>query len=92
MLSSLIIGLFYGGKTWCDSFCPIAVIQDIYTGPGGLLKSKAHLAGTPVSQSMCHTGPRGDQSICVACTTNCPNINIENSYWRTLSRTLSVIY
>ena len=78
MLSSLIIGLFYGGKTWCDSFCPIAVIQDIYTGPGGLLKSKAHLAGTPVSQSMCRApGPRGDQSICVACTTNCPDIDIE---------------
>ncbi len=81
---ALIIGLFYGGKTWCNYFCPIAVIQDIYTGPGGLLELKAHLAGTPVSQSMCRApGPRGDQSICVACTTNCPDIDLENSYWRT---------
>ncbi|MBV8737008.1 MAG: cyclic nucleotide-binding domain-containing protein [Alphaproteobacteria bacterium] len=82
---ALIIGLLYGGKTWCNYFCPIAVIQDIYTGPGGLVESKAHLAGTPVSQSMCRApGPRGDQSICVACTTNCPDIDVENSYWRTL--------
>lgn len=82
---ALIIGLLYGGKTWCNYFCPIAVIQDIYTGPGGLFDSKAHLAGTPVSQSMCRSpGPRGDQSICVGCTTNCPDIDVENSYWRNL--------
>jgi Cyclic nucleotide-binding domain/4Fe-4S binding domain len=82
---ALIIGLLYGGKTWCNYFCPIAVIQDVYTGPGGLFDSKAHLAGTPVSQSMCRTpGERGDQSICVGCTTNCPDIDVENSYWRTL--------
>jgi polyferredoxin len=82
---ALIIGLLYGGKTWCNYLCPIAVIQDVYTGPGGLFESKAHLAGTPVSQSMCRApGPRGDQSICVGCTTNCPDIDTENSYWRNL--------
>lgn len=85
LLFALLIGLIYGGKTWCNYFCPIAVIQDIYTGPGGLFDSKAHLAGTPVSQSMCRaSGPTGDQSICVGCTTNCPDIDLENSYWRTL--------
>jgi CRP-like cAMP-binding protein len=82
---ALVIGLIYGGKTWCNYFCPISVIQDIYTGPGGLLDSKAHLAATPVGQSMCRApGPSGDQSICVGCTTNCPDIDLENSYWRTL--------
>ena len=82
---ALIIGLLYGGKTWCNYFCPIAVIQDIYTGSGGLFESKAHLAETPVSQSMCRApSPRGDQSICVGCTTNCPDIDTENSYWRSL--------
>ena len=82
---ALLIGLLYGGKTWCNYFCPLAVIQDIYTGPGGLFDSKAHLAGTPVSQSMCRaSGPTGDRSICVGCTTNCPDIDVENSYWRTL--------
>jgi CRP-like cAMP-binding protein len=83
--SALVVGLLYGGKTWCNYFCPISVIQDIYTGPGGLLDSKAHLTPAPVSQSMCRApGPTGDQSICVGCTTNCPDVDLENSYWRTL--------
>jgi hypothetical protein len=82
---ALVVGLLYGGKTWCNYFCPISVIQDIYTGPGGLLDSKAHLAPAPVSQSMCRApGPTGERSICVGCTTNCPDVDLENSYWRTL--------
>ena len=82
---ALVIGLFYGGKTWCNYLCPIAVIQDIYTGPGGLFESKAHTATMPVTQSMCRSpDPSGDRSICVGCTTNCPDIDLENSYWKTL--------
>jgi len=84
LVSALVVGLLYGGKTWCNYFCPISVIQDIYTGPGGLLDSKAHLTPARVSQSMCRApGPTGDQSICVGCTTNCPDVDLENSYWRT---------
>ena len=82
---ALIVGLLYGGKTWCNYFCPISVIQDIYTGPGGLLDSKVHITPAPVGQSMCRaSGPTGDRSICVGCTTNCPDVDLENSYWRTL--------
>jgi hypothetical protein len=82
---SLIIGLLYGGKTWCNYFCPIAVIQDIYTGPGGLFDSKAHLTTTPIKQSICRApAANGDQNICVGCTTNCPDVDVENSYWRNL--------
>src|SRR5438067_920926 len=34
---------------------------------------------------MCRaSGPAGDPSICVGCTTNCPDVDLENSYWRTL--------
>ena len=85
LIFALIVGLLYGGKTWCNYFCPIAVIQDIYTGPGGLTDSKAHLTPPPVGQSMCRApGPTGDRSICVGCTTNCPDVDLENSYWRTL--------
>jgi CRP-like cAMP-binding protein len=82
---ALLIGLLYGGKTWCNYFCPISVIQDIYTGPGGLLDSKAHTSTTPVTQSMCRApDPHGDRSICVGCTSNCPDVDLENSYWKTL--------
>src|SRR6185295_4050309 len=83
LTSALAVGLLYGGKTWCNYFCPIAVIQDIYTGPGGLFDSKAHVAPSPITQSMCRA-PRGDtdQSTCVGCTSNCPDVDLENSYWR----------
>jgi hypothetical protein len=85
ILFALIVGLIYGGKTWCNYLCPISVIQDIYTGPGGLFDSKAHITPAPVGQSMCRApGPSSDRSICVGCTTNCPDVDLENSYWRTL--------
>ena len=35
--------IIYGGKTWCNYFCPISVIQDMYTGAGGLLDLKVTL-------------------------------------------------
>jgi 4Fe-4S binding domain len=59
--SALVVGLLYGGKTWCNYFCPISVIQDIYTGPGGLLDSKAHL--TPARVSLAGTDPAAAESM-----------------------------
>src|SRR5947208_5553603 len=85
LIFALIVGLIYGGKTWCNYLCPISVIQDIYTGPGWLLDSKVHITTAPVGQLMCRvSGPTGDRSICVGCTTNCSDVDLENSYWRSL--------
>ncbi len=82
---AFLVGLFYGGKTWCNYFCPTAVIQGIYTGPGGLLDSKAHIQKSPLAQSVCRTPRQGtDQSICVGCTSNCPDVDLENSYWKSV--------
>ena len=83
LLFAFAVGLVYGGKTWCNYFCPVAVIQAAYTGPGGLLDSKAHIAPTPVAQSMCRAPlAGGDHSTCVGCTMNCPDADLENSYWK----------
>lgn len=80
---SFVVGLFYGGKTWCNYFCPMTVIQAVYTDPGGLLDSKAHIAQTPIAQSMCRAPiAGGDHSTCVGCTMNCPDTDLENSYWK----------
>jgi hypothetical protein len=82
---ALLIGFLYGGKTWCNYFCPISVIQDVYTGPGGLWDSKAHIEPSPIGQSMCRApGVQTDRSICVGCTTNCPDVDLENSYWKSI--------
>jgi len=83
LMFALIIGFIYGGKTWCNYFCPVSVIQMIYTGPGGIFDSKAHVAPTAVSQSVCRTpDPNGDRSACVGCITNCRDVDLENAYWR----------
>jgi hypothetical protein len=82
---AFVVGMIYGGKTWCNYFCPTAVIQSIYTGPGGLFDSKAHITRLPVSQSMCRiSGANGDRGACVGCMTNCPDIDLENSYWKSV--------
>ncbi len=81
-----LVGLLFGGKTWCNYFCPVSPVQKIYTGPAGLLESKAHMT-KGVSQSMCRTHARsGDQSTCVGCVSACPDIDLERSYWESLFR------
>lgn len=81
--SATIIGYLWGGKTWCNYICPVAVVQKIYTEPGGVLESKAHIEKPPISQSMCREpGIAGDKSICVGCTAECPDIDLESSYWK----------
>jgi len=78
------VGFFFGGKTWCNYFCPISTVQKIYTGPGGLLESKAYRA-KGVSQSTCrNNSAAGDQSTCVGCVASCPDTDLERSYWDNL--------
>jgi hypothetical protein len=84
--AAALVGLFFGGKTWCNFFCPISPVQKIYTGPGGLLESKAYRA-KGISQSMCRKRTLGgDQSTCVGCASSCPDIDLERFYWDSLFR------
>jgi Cyclic nucleotide-binding domain/4Fe-4S binding domain len=85
LVFALTIGALYGGKTWCNYICPVSVIQDIYTGPGGIFDSKTPPVPGSISQSMCRApGPKSDRSVCVGCTPNCRDIDLENSYWRSI--------
>lgn len=82
---ALAVGYLWGGKTWCNYICPIAIVQKIYTEPRGLFESQAHMTRLPVTQSMCRTTtPEGERSICVGCTANCPDIDLERSYWESI--------
>ena len=83
---ALLTGYWWGGKTWCNYFCPIGVVQKIYTEPRGLLDSKPHIQIVSLPQSMCRTpGLNGDRSACVGCTPSCPDIDLEKSYWETFT-------
>src|SRR4028119_1905005 len=81
--SAIAVGYLYGGKSWCQYFCPMAPVQKIFAEPGGLLTSKAHERERTITQSMCRiVNQEGkEQSSCVACQTPCIDIDAERSYW-----------
>lgn len=79
---AVLTGLLWGGKTWCNYFCPANIVQKIYTEPGGLLESNPHFTRPKLPQSMCRKStPRGDVSACVSCLSNCGDIDLQRSYW-----------
>ncbi len=86
--AAIAVGYFYGGKSWCQYFCPMAPVQSIYSEPGGLLNSKAHMSDQLITQSMCRTVlPDGkEQSACVACQNPCIDIDAERTYWHSLNK------
>jgi CRP-like cAMP-binding protein len=84
--AAILVGWLYGGKAWCQYFCPMAPVQSIYSTPAGLLGSKAHQSPTPITQSMCRTTTAAgdEQSACVACQQPCIDIDAERMYWTRL--------
>lgn len=87
--AALTVGFLYGGKAWCQYFCPMAPVQKIYAEPRALLNSTAHEGDRKlISQSMCRTiSPEGKElSACVACQSPCIDIDAERSYWDGLQK------
>jgi hypothetical protein len=86
--AAITVGYLYGGKSWCNYFCPMSPVQSIYSEPGGLLSSKAHMSDSNITQSMCRIVlPEGkEQSACVACQNPCIDIDSERSYWDGLNK------
>jgi len=85
--AAITVGYFYGGKSWCQYFCPMAPVQSVFSEPRGLLGTKAHMSEQPITQSMCRTAlPNGDEkSACVACQSPCIDIDSERTYWNDVS-------
>ncbi|MDJ0728422.1 MAG: cyclic nucleotide-binding domain-containing protein [Crocosphaera sp.] len=87
--SAIVVGYLYGGKTWCQYFCPMAPVQEFYGEPRGLLNSVAHEGQkTLITQSMCRRqNPDGtENSACVACNSPCIDIDAERSYWDSIKK------
>jgi 4Fe-4S binding domain len=86
--AAITVGYLYGGKSWCNYFCPMAPVQQIYSEPGGLFGSKAHTSDTSITQSMCRVVlPDGkEQSACVACQNPCIDIDSARAYWDGLNQ------
>lgn len=84
ILSAMLIGFLFAGKSWCNYFCPFAPVQAVFTGPRGLFGSQAHEESSPVPQSMCRTIE--NESACVGCKSSCIDIDAEQSYWDNLEK------
>ncbi|MGY6528668.1 MAG: cyclic nucleotide-binding domain-containing protein [Cyanobacterium sp.] len=79
---AIFVGYYYGGKSWCNYFCPMAPVQKIYAEPNALLGSKAHMDDNKITQSMCRIVENSEEkSACVACQSPCIDIDSERSYW-----------
>ncbi|AFZ35215.1 cyclic nucleotide-binding protein [Stanieria cyanosphaera PCC 7437] len=87
IVAAIAVGYYYGGKSWCQYFCPMAPVQTIFSEPRGLLGSKAHMSEQRITQSMCRTvqSDGNEQSACVACQSPCFDIDSERTYWNGLN-------
>ncbi|HEX9010701.1 MAG TPA: cyclic nucleotide-binding domain-containing protein [Holophagaceae bacterium] len=66
VLAALTTGFLYTGKTWCNHFCPVGLVEKLYLEPTQL--------AAPGGNSQCPT--------CTACKKNCPDIDLEQAYWK----------
>lgn len=90
ILSAILVGYLYDGKSWCHYFCPMAPVQMIYVGPRSFWGTPAHTQVRPaLTQSTCRiTDPETGEEIsnCVGCKAPCLDIDSEQSYWQELEK------
>jgi hypothetical protein len=89
ILAAITVGYLYGGKSWCQYFCPMAPVQKIYAEPRGLLASTAHEDDRQtITQSMCRSvnPEQKEHSACVACQSTCIDVDAERSYWEGITK------
>ncbi|WP_017326020.1 EF-hand domain-containing protein [Synechococcus sp. PCC 7336] len=88
ILAAISVGFLYGGKSWCQYFCPMAPVQRIYAEPRAILNSTAHAGDRQlVTQSMCRTVAKDGKELsdCVACKSPCIDIDAERLYWESVT-------
>jgi len=69
VLAAIVVSFVYGGKTWCNFVCPVGLVEKIYTEP---VRSASGAANELTSQC----------APCVACKKHCPDIDLEQGYWK----------
>jgi len=95
ILSAMFVGWRYSGKPWCHYFCPMSTVQKFFSAPSGILESTPHRAPTPIPKSMCRIPMvnADDERSCVSCRSHCPDIDLEQNYWRELDKSgQSLVY
>jgi Cyclic nucleotide-binding domain/HEAT repeats len=68
IVAAITTSFVYAGKTWCNFLCPVGLVEKIYTEP-------AHATA--------HDSDMSSQCApCVACKKHCPDIDLEQGYWK----------
>ncbi|MBA3392357.1 MAG: cyclic nucleotide-binding domain-containing protein [Deltaproteobacteria bacterium] len=70
IVAAIVTSFVYAGKTWCNFLCPVGLVEKIYTEP-------APAAAQSDLTSQC--------APCVACKKHCPDIDLEQGYWKEAS-------
>ena len=65
---AIATSFLYGGKTWCNFVCPVGLVEKIHTEP-----ARGAVGGGELT-SQC--------APCVACKKHCPDIDLEQGYWK----------
>ncbi len=68
---AIVTSFVYAGKTWCNFLCPVGMVEKIYTEPARGAAASDDLT------SQC--------APCVACKKHCPDIDLEQGYWKEAS-------
>lgn len=66
--AAFVSGTVFTGKTWCNFFCPVGLIEKVYLEPTGM--------GPELS------GENSQCGKCTACKKHCPDIDVEIGYWK----------
>ena len=66
--AAAVTSFAYAGKTWCNFLCPVGLVEKIHTEP-----ARAATGGGDLT-SQC--------APCVACKKHCPDIDLEQGYWK----------
>src|SRR5688572_6592532 len=68
VLFAIVTSFIYAGKTWCNFLCPVGLVEKIYTEPAHATAHQSDMT------SQC--------APCVACKKHCPDIDLEQGYWK----------
>ena len=78
VVAAAVVSFLYGGKTWCNFICPVGVVEKMYTEPARNAGGRGELT------SQC--------APCVACKKHCPDIDLEQGYWKELPERGRLVY
>jgi hypothetical protein len=83
LLAAALVGWLWGGKAWCQYFCPMGPVEAILIGAALDQSLPVAEAKKALPQSICRTVVNGDRvrSACVHCQSPCIDIDAERSYW-----------